>query len=123
MDAVERVHGQRDNGGVTVADLRMNTDTMRDLGTDMAFTASEFEHANTRSDTIAAAVGHEGLANAITEFAHGWDDRRKEMIDSISFVADAARGIADGFDDTDIQLAQALTDDGGPSTAAPRGAV
>ncbi len=96
---------------------------MRDLGTDMALIASEFEHANTRSDTIAEAVGHEGLASAITDFAHGWDDRRKEMVDSISFVADAAKGIAGGFDDTDTQLAQALTDDGSPSSANPRGAV
>ncbi|WP_349898420.1 hypothetical protein [Parafrigoribacterium soli] len=107
-----------------MSDLRIDTHSLRDLGGELGRIGAEFEHANTRSDTIADAVGHDGLGEAISDFAHGWDDRRKDMVDSIQFMAKAATGIADAFDDADSQLAQALTNPApasAPPTSQPHG--
>lgn len=104
-----------------MGDLRIDTHSLRDLGGELGQIGSEFEHANTRSDVIAGAVGHDGLADAITDFAHGWDDRRKDMVDSIQFMAKAATGIADAFEDADAQLADALSDPAPTPAAATPG--
>lgn len=93
-----------------MADLNIDTASLRDLGGELKTISSEFENANTRSDTIAAAVGHSGLSDAVTDFAHGWDDRRAEMVESITFMSEAAQGIADAFEETDKQLADVLTE-------------
>ncbi|MDJ0375906.1 hypothetical protein [Cryobacterium sp. PH31-L1] len=74
----------------------------------MTIVGQEFNNANTRSDTIAAAVGHSGLADAVTDFAHGWDDRRSEMVGSIAFLAEGAAGCADTFEEVDNQLAKSI---------------
>ncbi|SDO25366.1 hypothetical protein SAMN05216368_11364 [Cryobacterium flavum] len=91
-----------------MADLCVSTQSLRGLSDELTIVAQEFNNANTRSDTIAAAVGHSGLAEAVTDFAHGWDDRRSEMVDSIAFLAEGAAGCADTFEDVDNQLAKSI---------------
>jgi len=88
--------------------LVVDTDALRDLGTDLARVATEFAEANVRSDRIAAATGHERLAETIRSFAHGWDNTREDMTESITFLAEASTAIADVITETDAELACAL---------------
>ena len=90
-------------------DLRVDLDRMRTVGSDLHRVAGEFEQADVRSDGIADATGHAGLADAVRSFAHSWNDTREEMTGSVRALGDAAAAIADGFGQTDANLAAALS--------------
>lgn len=88
--------------------LSLNTEELQTAGSNLRVVAQEFDSANANSDAAAEAVGHDGLADAIRDFAHGWDDRRAKMVDGIASLADACTGIGDGFEDLDKQFAAVL---------------
>ncbi|MBO9556330.1 hypothetical protein [Cellulomonas sp.] len=88
--------------------LKVDTAALREAGTSLRTVAAEFDRANAHSDDVASHVGHAGLSDAIKHFAHGWDDRRAKMVDSIAGLADACTGIGDGFEDLDREFAKAL---------------
>lgn len=95
-----------------MADLVVDTTLLSDLGNDLGRVATEFSEANVRSDTIADAVGHDGLSDTVRSFAHGWDDTREDMVEQITFLSDAATSIAEVMAETDIELARSLEDAG-----------
>lgn len=95
-----------------MSDLRMDVAAVTELGESLSTVASEFENANTRSDGIAGAVGHEGLAEAVRSFAHNWDDKREKMTENVKSLADAASTVATTFTDADSELARALEEGG-----------
>lgn len=99
-----------------MSDLRIDTERVRAVGTGLARIAHEFENANVRSDQIADATGHDGLAEAVRSFAQSWDDTRSDMTESIKGLGDATTAIADVFEQADEELAAAMD---GTSTAAP----
>ncbi|HEY0249379.1 MAG TPA: hypothetical protein VGC45_14080 [Gryllotalpicola sp.] len=90
-------------------DLRIDVALFSDLGAELSRIGSEFSDANTNSDTIAAAVGHSGLADTVHDFAHSWDDKRKAMVEDIQKLAKAATEIGDAFGQTDQQLSDAVS--------------
>jgi hypothetical protein len=94
-----------------MTDLRVDLQAVRELGQDLTTVAGEFEGAGARSDRIAGAVGHDGLAEAVRDFAAKWDDTRAKMTENLRVLADGAVGVADAFGDADRQLADAA--DGG----------
>ena len=56
--------------------LRLSTDELIDVGADLRLVARELDSANARSDTLAEAVGHAGLAARVLPYlrrcaAHG----------------------------------------------------
>ena len=91
-----------------MSDLRLDLAAVTELGTTLTTVADEFANANTRSDRIADAVGHDGLADAVRSFAHGWDDKRGKMTGNIKALADAATTVSQAFTDADGQLATAI---------------
>ncbi|WP_205710908.1 hypothetical protein [Isoptericola sp. BMS4] len=95
-----------------MSDLRMDVAAVTELGESLSTVADEFEHANARSVGLAGAIGHEGLAEAVRSFAHGWDDKRATMTENLSSLAEAATAVATTFTDADSELARAL-DEGG----------
>lgn len=101
-----------------MADLRIDTERVRSVGTGLARIANEFANANVRSDRIAEAVGHDGLADAVRSFAHAWDDTREDMTESIKGLGEATSAIADIFEQADQELAAAMD---GTSTVPPAG--
>ena len=102
-----------------MADLRIDTERVRAVGTGLTRIAREFEQANVRSDRIADATGHDGLADAVRSFAHSWDDTRSDMTESIKGLGEATTAIADVFEQADQELAAAMD---GASTVPPAGA-
>lgn len=91
--------------------LRLSTDQLIDVGTDLRVVAAEFHDADTLSAAIADAVGHPGLAAKVRDFGRGWDDRRAEMLEEIARLADACTGIGESFERLDSEFAAALRDD------------
>ncbi len=91
--------------------LRLSTDELIAVGTDLRTVARELEDADATSDTVAEAVGHAGLAGKVRDLAHGWDDHRAEMLEEIARLADACTGIGDNFERIDTEFAAALRGD------------
>jgi hypothetical protein len=89
-------------------DLRIDVARYAELGSELGRIATEFADANTNSDRIAAAVGHGGLADAVRDFAHKWDDKRKAMVGDIQTLGKFATEIGEGFGQTDQGLADAV---------------
>lgn len=91
-----------------MADLRVNLAALHELGSDLTAIAGEFREANVLSDAIAEATGHDGLRDAVRDFAHGWDDTREDMVGDVEVLAEAAHAIADVFTEMDAELATAV---------------
>lgn len=98
-----------------MADLRVDLDAVRELGSSLTVVANEFENANANSDRIAEAVGHSGLAGVVRDFAHKWDDTREKMTANLRMLADSSTQVAQAFTDVDTDLAKAMEGD----SAAP----
>lgn len=103
-----------------MADLNIDTGRVRSVGTGLSRIAREFENANVRSDRVADAVGHDGLADAVRSFAHSWDDTRADMTESIKGLSEATIAVADIFEQADGELAAAMK---GSSTLPPASAT
>lgn len=101
-----------------MADLRVDLDAVRELGSSLTSVANEFENANTNSNRIADAVGHEGLAEVVRDFAHKWDDTRAKMTENLRMLADSSTAVADAFTDVDTDLAKGIE---GEDASAPSG--
>jgi len=100
--------------------LKVDTDSVRSVSNDLIRITSELTDAQAHSDDVADAVGHDGLAGALRNFAGSWDDRRRKLIEQIAQLRDSATSIADAFDDTDSALARALTQSpDAPAQVAP----
>jgi hypothetical protein len=91
-----------------VSDLRLDLAAVTDLGAALTTVAGEFENADSHSEGIADAVGHEGLADAVRSFADNWDDKRGKMTENLRLLADAATTVAQTFTDVDGELAAAI---------------
>lgn len=88
--------------------LTLSTDELIEAGRSLRTVATEFEHANVRSETVAGAVGHADLADRVREFAHGWDDRRAKMLGNVQSLAQSCTGIGEAFEGLETDLVAAL---------------
>lgn len=93
-------------------DLNVDLDAVRELGSSLTTVANEFENANANSDRIAGAVGHEGLAGVVRDFAHKWDDTREKMTENLKMLAESSTQVADAFTQVDGDLAKGLEGEG-----------
>jgi len=84
--------------------------TMDAARTDVQRIHGEFTQATGRSDRLADAVGHAALAERVQEFVDNWDHRRGELAAQLKVVGDHLQMIVSGFEQTDQDLARALTD-------------
>jgi hypothetical protein len=91
-----------------MSDLKLDTVKLRDAGTSLRAVAQEFQGANATSTDLGPALGHEGLAATVRDFAVSWDDRREKMVGAVAGLAQACTGIGDGFEGLDTQFAAAL---------------
>jgi hypothetical protein len=73
----------------------------------------EFVEAADRSDQLADAVGHPALAERVQEFVDNWDHRRSELASQLAVVRDHLGMIVSGFEQTDGDLARALSEQRG----------
>lgn len=88
--------------------LRIDTDLLREAGSQLRVVADEFHNANANSDNVSEAVGHPGLGEAVRSFAHSWDDTRKGMVKDIGALAKSAGGVGEAFDRLEQDFAASL---------------
>ena len=89
-------------------DLKLDLARLKTLGSDLTAIHKEFVGADDFSDTVATATGHDGLADAVHDFAHAWNEKRPQMAQSVEDVDKKLTTITDGFTKIDQQLAQAM---------------
>ena len=53
-------------------------------------------------------LGHDGLADTLDAFTHGWDDARASLVRLVGDVGEACREVADTLDDVDADLAASI---------------
>lgn len=99
--------------------IRLDLARLEHTGRALSVVRTEFEDATSNAHDLAGAVGHHGLAEAVSRFAESWDDRRADMVENIAALADAATGIAQAFGDLDTAYAAAL-DRPAPATSSAR---
>lgn len=92
--------------------MQVEVEAIAKLGEDLKSVAAEFESANADSNSIAAAVGHEGLSDVVVSFAHGWDDKREKMVKAMKALGEAATQVAQTWKDFDQQGADTLNGTG-----------
>ena len=96
---------------------------LREAGGRLETVRAEFENASANARGLADAVGHDGLADALVDFAEKWDDRRADMLENIGTLAEITTGIAEAFGQLDSEYAAALSGDGAQSPAPAPGVV
>lgn len=88
--------------------LRVSTTELREAGGALRLVSEELLHADARSEDAAAYLGHAGLAAAVHDFAHEWNDRREKMVESITGLAEACTGVDEAFERLDRDLGATL---------------
>ncbi|TPW71640.1 hypothetical protein [Schumannella sp. 10F1B-5-1] len=93
-----------------MADLIVDYELLRSMSAQLATVRAEFENANAHSDAVAVAVGHGKLGDKVENFAHNWDQRRKDLVEQIEQVEKDLQKIEEKFSDADTEFATALAD-------------
>ena len=88
--------------------VQLNLARLLEAGSRLTSVKSEFENASANARGLADAVGHDGLADALIDFADKWDDTREDMVENIGTLAEAASGISEAFSQLDSEYAAAL---------------
>jgi uncharacterized phage infection (PIP) family protein YhgE len=108
-----------------MTDIKLDLDRLRQLNSDLKSVSAEFGGADDFSDTVATATGHDGLHDAVRDFAHKWNEKRPEMKDGVDKLQKKLEAITDGFTQLDQQLAQAMEQtrsEEAPKGQGPKGA-
>ena len=98
--------------------LRVDLDQVDMVSTNLHSIVQRLESAQADADQLASAIPVEELADASTDFAGKWDDRRKKLIEQVASLQKEAQTVVDAFTQVDSELADALTR---PAQAAPAG--
>ncbi|WP_349899376.1 hypothetical protein [Parafrigoribacterium soli] len=90
-------------------DLLLNIKMLDETEQNLSSILKEFKNAEKFSDEVAAATGHDHLADKVHDFASNWNAHREGMIEAIQTLHDSVKKIYDAFDETDKSLADAIT--------------
>jgi hypothetical protein len=91
-----------------VSDLVIKLDELIQLRDDLDAVVREFHNADDFSDSVADATGHDSLSGHVRDFAHKWNEKRKEMTENVENVQKVIAAVADNFAKVDGDLAKAL---------------
>jgi uncharacterized protein YukE len=92
-------------GDVEVAtdDLRALSDTLAQLSKDLTSSDANVEYERTQ-------LAHRKVIDAMDEFHSNWNDNRDYVASKLDTLADMADQTADGFDETDADLAKQISE-------------
>ena len=95
--------------------LKVDPQLLRDTANELDYIRREFSDANPDAITLQKAVGHDELGNAVYDFAHSWDQTRKELDDDVKTLGKQLTEGAEMIEQVDTGLANALTGEGNPN--------
>ena len=91
-----------------MADLRIDTETLRAAGRSLRTVYQEFDKADDNARPGRSVIAHGHLRDRLEEFADSWDDRRKEMTANIEGLGEFAKGAGDAFEELEDEFVAAL---------------
>jgi hypothetical protein len=91
-----------------MADLVVDTDTLRELDSSLRLIVNTLDSAGGMSHSTADACGDGDLAGVLIDFADDWEDTREDMLDAVRSISDAVHMISSAFDEVDGKLLEAL---------------
>ena len=98
--------------------LKLDTEQVQQVANDMQRITRTLEDAAADSSSLAAVIPVHELSRAVEDFAGGWDDNRRSLVEEVSALREQAAAVAQAFTDVDSQLVDALTrptqPEGGP---------
>ncbi|GAA4720536.1 hypothetical protein APR04_001666 [Promicromonospora umidemergens] len=94
-------------GDRLLVDLNLLTET----GSQLTSIVNEFEGADAYAESVADAVGDDGLANAVRDFSTKWKNRREDMREAIENLAELTSAVGEQFRDLDTELGKNLEGD------------
>jgi len=101
-----------------VADgLTLDTEDVQKVANDLQRITRTLEDAAADSSSLASSIPVEELSRAVEDFAGGWDDNRRNLIQEVTALREQAAAVAQAFTDVESQLVDALTRP--PQTASP----
>lgn len=86
-------------------------DVVEQAAADLARITRTLSSAERTSENLAGMIPHARLAGVVLDFANSWDRRRDELVEQLESVSAAAQGIADAFEQTDVELASSASGD------------
>ncbi|GGH42912.1 flagellar protein FlgN [Microbacterium album] len=94
-------------------DVKIDFDTMGELERKLGRIIAEFQNASGRADDLAAAIGspygRSGLRERSRDFEDRWEDKRKELVESLEKIQEHVQNVVQGFRDGDAELATQLS--------------
>lgn len=86
-----------------MADVMLDKTVMNDLLAKLGALRDELETADDGAGDLADATGHDGLADAVREFADGWRIRRRELAEMVADTHQQGTAISDSIELFDEQ--------------------
>lgn len=92
-----------------MSDLILNQAELQQLQADLQNVITSFNSIDGISQSVANQVGpYGGLPGRVGDFAKGWDDRRKNISESLAIVEKVYAEIFKSFNDVDSKMASVL---------------
>lgn len=91
-----------------VPDLVVNTENLRNLERDLGTIHRTLSNAETHAQELVGMIPHTKLASTVESFTNDWDRRRTDLTDQVEALRQRTGGVADAFEGTDAQLAEAV---------------
>lgn len=90
-------------------DLLLDLPTLEQLHWDLTMVVANFYDITPISKQLSGAVGDDGLAGKVQDFADGWDIRRTKITEAMQAIDASVKAIHDTFSQVDAELAAAVT--------------
>lgn len=88
--------------------IKINTGTLRDMGTQLGQLRDEFTHSTDITGAAAGEMGSGDVAGALNNFASDWSTKRDQLTKGLDTLAKTATQSADTWDGVDSQLGKAI---------------
>lgn len=89
-----------------MGDVEVATDELRDLGRRLGQLSDDLMDGDANVTYVRNELAHRKVIDAMDEFHSNWDNNREYVSGKLDTLADLAQETADGFEQTDADLAR-----------------
>lgn len=96
---------------MTDPDLSYDSERLSNLATQLSKITGNLKNDKNLKKYDVEQVAHEKVAQAIDDFVNDWDDKRNKLVEKVESLADMASKSHEQFEQVDLDLAAALTEE------------
>jgi hypothetical protein len=89
-------------------EFKVDQGALAEMAGELMGLTKEFEGLDDVVEGYESAVGHDGLAGKLDDFATNWSDKRREMVKAMEAIAGYADAAADAYGETETELTGAI---------------